>query len=162
MSNIFFISDLHFEHYGIKKYFPEDLINGTHEEYKELIVCRWNSIVRPGDTVWVLGDVAKNTTGLMTMNRLNGQKHLVRGNHDTKSTLAYLNFFQSIHGILKRYGYWISHCPIHPQELRGHKNIHGHVHHNVLSDPNYIYVGVDKLQGYPISLEEINIVCNHK
>jgi len=154
MNDIFFISDLHFGHKNLKKFVPW-IKNISHEEYIEQSVARWNSVVKRGDSVWVLGDVAKNTAGLITMNRLNGQKNLIRGNHDIQETLGYLKFFQCIHGIVKRYGFWISHCPIHPAELREHKNIHGHVHQNELDDPNYIYVGSDKLEGYPISLDEI-------
>jgi calcineurin-like phosphoesterase family protein len=154
MSETFFISDTHFGHHGFKKFVPW-IKHMSHEEYIEQAVARWNSVVKKGDTVWVLGDVAKNTQGLIVYDRLNGHKNLVRGNHDVQSPLAYLKFFNTIHGIIKKYGFWISHCPIHPDELRGFKNVHGHVHQNELKDDRYIYVGSDKLEGYPISLEEI-------
>jgi len=155
MNDTFFISDTHFGQYNYKKFVPW-IVQMTHEEYIEQVITRWNSVVKNGDTVWVLGDVACNVQGLITFERLNGQKHLIKGNHDIKCTLSYLRFFNSIHGIIKKHGYWLSHCPIHPAELRGLLNIHGHVHQNELIDPNYIYVGADKLQGYPISLDEIN------
>lgn len=159
MNDIFFISDHHFGHQNLKRFVPW-IASMSHEEYIEQAVERWNSVVKRGDTVWVLGDLAKNVAGLITYRRMNGQKNLIRGNHDIQETLGYLKFFQNIHGIVKRYGFWLSHCPIHPVELRGKKNIHGHVHRNVLPDPNYIYVGADKLEGYPISLEEIRRNCS--
>jgi len=154
MSEIYFISDLHFGHLNYKRFVPwiKDM---DHDEYIELMVVRWNSVVKKNDVVWVLGDVAFNAKGLITFDRLLGIKHLVRGNHDNLSTLSYLKFFNSIQGIVKKHSYWLSHCPIHPEELRGKKNIHGHVHQNELKDRDYIYVGADKLEGYPISLNQI-------
>jgi calcineurin-like phosphoesterase family protein len=150
------------EHHALKNFSPIAASVPTHEDYIRLLIARWNSVVGKGDTVWVLGDIAKNNAGLIRMEEFHGQKNLVRGNHDSASSLGYLRFFQTIHGILKKYGFWISHCPIHPDELRGHKNIHGHVHQNEIkisgtqeNDPRYIYVGADKLDGYPISLDEI-------
>jgi len=154
VSNVFFISDPHLGHVGYKKFCPW-IIDLEHEDYIEILKVRWNSVVKRGDIIWVLGDVAKNKASLIHMKDFNGTKHLVRGNHDTLESMSYLLFFNSIHGIVKKYGFWISHCPIHPQELRGFKNIHGHVHQKLVLDSNYIYVGADKLEGYPISLEEL-------
>jgi len=154
MSEVFFISDLHLNHRGLKKFVPW-IANMTHEEYIETLIARWNSVVHRGDIVWVLGDISKNSQGLVHITRLNGNKNLVLGNHDNLHSLAYLRFFNNVFGIIKKYHYWISHAPIHPIELRGYKNIHGHVHQNELVDQNYIYVGADKLEGYPINLEEI-------
>lgn len=155
MSDVYLISDTHFGHNNYKKFVPW-IADMTHQEYIDIVIARWNSVINKGDTVWVLGDAAWNGKGLTYFNELNGTKHLVRGNHDRLSTLSYLRFFNSVHGIVKVNGYWLSHCPIHPDELRGHKNIHGHVHQNELGDPRYIYVGADKLEGYPVRIKDID------
>lgn len=47
------------------------------------IVDRWNAVVQPRDTVWVLGDVAMSPRDLAPVARLNGRKTLVAGNHDS-------------------------------------------------------------------------------
>jgi calcineurin-like phosphoesterase family protein len=50
----------------------------------EAIITRWNERVEPGDTVWVLGDVALGPIeeSLALVGRLNGHLLLVAGNHD--------------------------------------------------------------------------------
>lgn len=39
-----------------------------------------------------------------------------------------------VYSLVKYKGFWLSHAPIHPEELRGCKNIHGHCHDAVISD----------------------------
>ena len=48
------------------------------------LVERWNALVEPDDTVWVLGDVAMGSIAetLPLVARLRGHKRLVAGNHD--------------------------------------------------------------------------------
>lgn len=48
----------------------------------DVLVYNWNSVVAPDDVVWVLGDVAIGSRGLANVERLNGLKILVAGNHD--------------------------------------------------------------------------------
>lgn len=119
-----------------------------HREQDEWIIESWNFIVTKRDLVWVLGDVAmgKSKEGkpnLKKISKLNGTKKLILGNHDELPIEEYLNYFQVIKGFTRYKGYWLSHAPIHPLELRGKKNIHGHVHHNSIDDRNYINVCVE-------------------
>jgi calcineurin-like phosphoesterase family protein len=53
-------------------------------EMNEAIIARWNERVEPGDTVWVLGDVALGPIeeSLALVSRLKGHKILLGGNHD--------------------------------------------------------------------------------
>jgi calcineurin-like phosphoesterase family protein len=52
--------------------------------------------------------------------------------------------------------FWLSHCPIHPQELRNRKaNIHGHLHGSVLNDPRYFDVCPEKHNYQMVDYEEI-------
>lgn len=153
MHNTFFIADLHLGHNHILQFQPNRPVS-TLEEHTEWLIDMWNSVVTKKDTVWMLGDVAFNTHSLKHLKRMRGNKILVLGNHD-KSAKHQCEYFSSIFGIVKRYGFWLSHCPIHPQELRGFKNIHGHVHTETVPDDRYINVSVDVLNGIPISLDEI-------
>ena len=89
-STIYFTSDLHFGHTNIFKFCPNRTSNTCYDmdTMKETIVKRWNRVVKPQDTVIVVGDVFFYHTRdemLETMNRLNGTKILVRGNHDLKN-----------------------------------------------------------------------------
>lgn len=146
--NIRFISDLHFEHTNIGKW------RGI-ENHDEWLIEQWNSVVKPQDLVWVLGDVAFRRKGLKKVKHLNGTKHLILGNHDTYPLKDYLEYFNKIHGFMKYKGFWLSHCPISAGHLRGLKNIHGHTHSSNMFVADYVCVCVEAVNGKPITLEEI-------
>lgn len=161
MSKVYFISDLHLGHKQILEFSPSRE-GDTVLEHDHAIVVKWNSIVKKRDTVWVLGDVAWEVDSLKVLNEMNGTKILVMGNHDTFDLPVYLKYFKTVYGFKTYKGYWISHAPIHPVELRGRKNIHGHVHMNRVvnqytgdPDENYIPVCVEYNNGYPILFEDI-------
>jgi calcineurin-like phosphoesterase family protein len=53
------------------------------EEMNEALIYNWNSRVQPGDSVTVLGDFSLSASAVPDyLNRLNGSKRLVVGNHD--------------------------------------------------------------------------------
>lgn len=82
MSNLFFTSDLHFFHKNIIQYSKRPFT--SVEEMNEALIKSWNYMVQPNDTVWSLGDFSfgnyQLTTGVLS--RLNGNHHMVLGNHD--------------------------------------------------------------------------------
>ena len=94
MSKTFFTSDLHFGHKNILK-FTKPRPFATIEEHDQAIIDNWNSVVNQNDTVYVLGDIAMNTDPDVLENyleRLNGHKRLILGNHDrSKLHARYLN-----------------------------------------------------------------------
>jgi calcineurin-like phosphoesterase family protein len=78
----------------------------------------------------------------------------------------YRDLFTEIHGFLRYKNVWLSHVPIHPQEMyRCEANVHGHIHKNSESPElpfPYINVNWDYWQR-PVSLEEIrNIIRDNK
>jgi calcineurin-like phosphoesterase family protein len=76
-----------------------------------------------------MGDAAFTDDELIALGNLRGRKILIKGNHDDMtSTALQTSVFEEIHGIIKYKGMWLSHAPIHPVELRGKKNVHGHTH----------------------------------
>ena len=154
MSCVHFISDLHLGHSRILEFSP-DRKGGDVDGHSQWLVDAWNSSVKKGDVVWVLGDVCFSKAHLHYLKRMNGHKKLLIGNHDKWDWETYYGYVNEVRGFTKYKKNWLSHCPIHPTELRGEYNIHGHVHMNFLQDPNYINVSVEALDGVPITWEEI-------
>lgn len=163
MSNIFLIGDTHFGHANILT-FKRDNGNPLREfpniyYHDEYLIERWNSVVRPNDRVYHLGDVGfKNFTQVHeTFKRLNGVKVLIKGNHDNFKLSQYSQIFKDVRGSHTLDKFILTHIPIHPSSLsRWKANIHGHVHSNSLPDKLYFNVSVENLHDYtPIDFESI-------
>lgn len=163
MNHAYMISDLHLGHKNIIKFAGRERGGCTTiEEHDSWIVEMWNSVVNKNDVVYVLGDVAFTREGLSLVRKLKGQKHLIMGNHDAFPIREYFDYFSIIRPSPFSYkGYWLSHCPIHPQELRGRKNVHGHVHNNPVPDSRYISVCVEALGGTPRTLDQLEALQKH-
>lgn len=80
----YYIADTHFGHENILR-FDGRPFSSTEEMEKEMIK-RWNSIVTNQDKVYILGDFCWGLSEcwLRILNKLKGQKFLIRGNHDLK------------------------------------------------------------------------------
>lgn len=126
MAEVWFCSDLHFGHKNISKFRKE--VSSEADNVKR-ITSDWKDVVRKRDVVYVLGDAAFTMEAVKIFDNLPGIKNLVRGNHDLLDTQVYLKYFNSIYGFLKYKEFWLSHAPIHPDELRNKVNLHGHVHY---------------------------------
>ncbi len=126
MSRVFVASDLHLGHENMakKRGFT------TTEEHDEHIIKCWNSVVTKRDTVYCLGDLTMETSKhYHLLTRLNGLIRVVGGNHDKPKDLnALLNCVHSFSGMITYKGWILTHCPVHPKELkyRFKGNIHGH------------------------------------
>lgn len=157
MGVVRFISDLHFGHtnMALKRGFS------SAEEMNEHIIKKWNSVVNKKDTVWILGDITmEKSTSYPLLNRLNGYKKVVLGNHDQPQHIPeLLKYVNSVCGMIKYKGYILSHCPIHESEIgRFTKNIHGHVHENSLEDSRYINVSCEVVDYTPKLIEELDSI----
>lgn len=89
----FVISDLHFGHRNITEFEPtrgNQTILDDCESQEDMLIARWNSVVKDDDAVVILGDYAFNNIIEYT-GKLNGNKVLVRGNHDKRGDHAYYN-----------------------------------------------------------------------
>lgn len=170
MSNTFLCSDLHLSHRGIVKFLREDGVTkerpwDTIEEMNEALISNWNSVVRPHDTVYNLGDVVINRSALPILHRLNGIKVLVKGNHDVFRVSEYLEHFKDIQGSATLDGFICTHIPIHPISLgRWKGNIHGHLHskrvmtYNNQIDPRYFCVSMEHINYTPLALEDLKVL----
>ena len=135
MSNVWFCSDLHFGHKNIEKFRGEFV--ESEEDNRQLIKDDWNAVVQKRDHVYVLGDACFTMETIGDFRELPGTKTLIRGNHDLLDTQVYLKEFDGVYGLLKYKEFWLSHAPIHPDELRGRVNLHGHVHYSSIEDAGY-------------------------
>lgn len=164
--NTFLISDTHFSHVGVCQFLNED---GTKmrpwdnvEEMDEALVKNWNDVVGPKDKVYHLGDVAMNRRALPILNRLNGDKVLIKGNHDIFKLRDYATYFRDIRAYHVLHRMLLSHIPIHPNSLgRFSGNIHGHLHSRKVMTPQgdpdlcYLNVCVEQTNFRPVSLDEV-------
>lgn len=162
MTEIFFISDMHFGHNNMYKFTNAD---GSRvrpwaenaDEGDKIMIKNWNSVVGENDKVYVVGDVAIPRKSIHIMGALKGKKCLIKGNHDIFKLDDYTPYFYDIRGSHKIDKYVITHIPIHPDSLARwcDGNIHGHVHNNSLKDKRYINVSVEVINQTPISFEEL-------
>jgi calcineurin-like phosphoesterase family protein len=169
MPAIFLTSDTHFGHAGVCHFLREE---GTKlrpwdnpEDMDEEMVKRWNDTVRPNDKVYHLGDVVINRKALKILDRLNGDKVLIKGNHDIFKLNDYSPYFRDIRSYHVMNGTILSHIPLHESALyRFGTNIHGHLHTNRVMteiwgeykiDPRYHCVCVEQTGFAPILFEDV-------
>jgi len=163
MSVVRFIADLHLGHenMAIKRGFE------SAEIQDEFIVKQWNAIINKRDTTYILGDITMETKKhYPTLDRLNGRKIVVLGNHDMpKDTAELMKYVEKVAGMIKYKGMFLTHCPIHTMELdhRISRNIHGHIHENQVMkdkntpDPRYHCVSCERVDYIPRTLLELGI-----
>lgn len=161
MSTAFFVSDLHLGHKNIpkyrEKYGKQFETLDSHDEY---IIQRIVETVNKRDVLYILGDCCFSKDKLYLLDEIPCAKYLVLGNHCTEnlSISDLLPYFKEITGMKKhKSGMWLTHAPIHPEELRGRFNIHGHIHGSKLVKDSWKYfnVSLENIDFKPISLEEI-------
>jgi len=167
----YFTSDLHLGHKAIVKYRSQF---NTAEEHDEYWLQKMEKLGKR-DILFVLGDFLFDGPNydkyILRIRKMKVRIKLVFGNHD--SLLLYKEVNQkpqspegSIELQLPLFSYkntWISHCPIHPKELRNRRGcIHGHLHNSVLDDPNEVYFDVcpEKHNFEFVKWEEINEFYN--
>lgn len=140
MSCVWFCSDFHLTHKSMANRYRSYMGFKSVEEHDRYFIDQWKQHVSKRDIVWCLGDMAVTKEGFAMYHDLPGTKHLVLGNHDFDHDVDIIDFamiFDQIQGLKKKYKSWLSHIPVHPEELYGHKNIHGHIHGAPPMGPDY-------------------------
>jgi calcineurin-like phosphoesterase family protein len=173
---VFFTSDLHFGH--DREFIWKERGYESIHQMNNTQLARFNEIVGPNDIVYILGDVTLGPIedSLEYLYQLNGEIHIIRGNHDTDArvevykTLGWtVEWADVIHW--DKYHLYLSHFPtltanLEAETLRqGTLNLFGHTHQkdNFYNDiPMMYHVGVDSHAGYPISAEQIIKEMNAK
>lgn len=155
-NRVFVTSDTHFGHSNILKFVPARAHFKDIDEHNETLVENWNRVVKPKDTVYHLGDVLFGVENFKYLERLNGLKKLVMGNHDHYPTTKYLEYFEKVAGCVKTHGCILSHIPVHSGQLdRFVLNLHGHLHQSKLDDTRYINCCVEHHNLTPVLLESL-------
>ena len=161
MSRVWITSDWHLGHSraSIWRDHPEGRKFSSFEEHDNLVINNYLEVVRKRDTVWFLGDMAMSLEALARIKALPGYKRLVIGNHDAErggiTIQDLVNTFDRVYGLASYKDAWLSHAPIHPNELRGKFNIHGHVHTNTVPDTRYFNACLENTYWYPIEYQAI-------
>ncbi len=183
MDNTYVISDSHFCHEKIIQYCNRP------KNHNALMIKNWNNIVDEGDTVLHLGDFSAGVNsfkgGFETLkkiaNGLNGDIHLLRGNHDNYSNEIYIKElgFKSVNEFMVIENVFFCHFPLlideytkKPQRIQRLINeykksncnflIHGHTHNNPVSwkRKNWMNISVEKTKYSPIDIEKLFKVIN--
>jgi len=178
MADIWLISDTHFRHEAMLG-FTDHYGNYTRpgfanvNEVDELMFDNWNSVVKPNDTVWHLGDVlfGENKDDWLDQNfhKLNGKKNLVVGNHDNIKLLS--RYFNKVQLQYQNddFDFLCTHIPLHVSQTKRPRpgvrtawkdmpsftNVHGHIHSNPTPDGPYKCVCVEKINYTPVHIEEL-------
>lgn len=170
MSGVFYTSDTHFGHARIVELCDRPF--SSVEDMNAGLVERWNSVVRPKDIVYHMGDVTGGSLApLEHIQKLNGRKILIAGNHDAchpmhrdwyKHLPKYLDAgFEAVMPFMRRkvegIQFLMSHMPYagagdHTEGERytqyrlpdmGLPLVHGHVHTLYREKDRGLNVGVD-------------------
>jgi calcineurin-like phosphoesterase family protein len=178
MPAVFLVSDTHFGHQGVCRFLRSDGTKlrpwDTAEEMDEHLVKVYNERVKPNDKIYFLGDVVINRRAMPTLARLNGDKVLIRGNHDIFRDDEYRKYFRELRAYHVMNGLILSHIPVHEASLgRFGCSIHGHLHANRVMkargvdartgeilysdeiDPRYYNVSVEQTDFAPILFEDV-------
>lgn len=160
---IFFTSDTHFGHKAIL-----DLCGRPFDTVDDMdagLIATWNTTVSSGDTVYHLGDFCfrAGKGPEHYRRRLNGEVHLLIGNHDQATVPAHADLFASVSHIkeirVEKQKIVLCHYPMRewPGAFNAAWHLFGHVHAGYVDAPwgHSMDVGVDAVGYRPIAFSEI-------
>jgi len=155
---IYFTADQHFGHENIIKYTHRPFKNANNMNNE--LIRRYNAVVTDEDTVYFIGDVSlsRNVDSIAGwVERLNGSKHLILGNHDALKPFTYVDHigFWSVHTALRVEEFVLCHDPAPSCVDRERIWLCGHVHNLFKQINNVVNVGVDVWDFAPVSIEQI-------
>jgi calcineurin-like phosphoesterase family protein len=156
---VFFTSDTHFGDHRTLNIHKRPF--GSVAEMDEAMVSAWNGAVGGGDEVWHLGDFARRLADVPALlSRLNGRKHLIRGNNDDPSIegvpgWASVRDYHELEEGGRRLV--LCHYPFRSWngQARGAVDLHGHSHGKLKPMPRQFDVGVDARGFRPVTLDQL-------
>lgn len=153
MSLVYLVGDTHFGHKGVTRFRP---MFSSDQDHDLTILENINSVVNKRDTLWMLGDIAFNNEAIKLLGEIRTKNiNVILGNHDLKDKMLWVRYANNVFGAIKRNRMWWTHIPIHPQELRGIPNVHGHCHNKPIDDPWYFCVSLEQIDYKPIMLHDV-------
>ena len=171
----YYTADLHFGHINVLRF--DNRPFSDIDEMDRILIENWNNRVTNNDHVYILGDVALHNEKPYSwyLSQLNGQKHLIIGNHDRKllKDIEALGYFASVNHYLEvadeNKRLILSHYPIAEWNgfYRQSYHIYGHIHNNKSGIYQYMKQ-FDRalnagcmINGYmPVTFSELR--CNNK
>lgn len=173
---IWFTADSHLGHQNIIKYCNRPFQNV--DEMDETIINNWNSVVKPEDHVYHLGDFSFGNP-LKYSFRLKGKKFLIKGNHDhrykdQKFIDAGFEWVKDFHVLTiqdkdSKYGKQeiaLFHYAMRtwPKSHFGMYSLFGHSHGKLQDDTHSlsIDIGVDCYNFFPLSYEQVKEIMNKR
>ena len=181
-TKVFFTSDTHFGHSNIIKYCQRPFNSAEHMD--EVLISNWNEVVSPQDIVFHLGDFCfgSDKEWIKILQRLNGTKYLILGNHDIKKiahSSQIQDYFADINMqmrvVVDKQKILLNHYPFLCFE-GGYQNVwqlFGHVHsskHSTGLDkerlvhlfPTQYDVGVDNNNYRPVSFSQVSQIITEQ
>ena len=164
MSNeVWFTADSHLRHDAIRTLGRGRPFSSV-EEMDEVLLDNLSSVLRPGDTLYHLGDVGLRGFKIeQLMDRIPGVTvHLVLGNHDDERTLkhrrvAWIGHLKRIWLPGKEYCTVLCHYPMRSWESKNRGGLHlfGHCHGSLPNWDRSMDVGVDTNEFRPYHWTEV-------
>jgi calcineurin-like phosphoesterase family protein len=171
---IFFTADTHFNHSNIINLCKRPFSDVG--QMNETLIRNWNSCINNNDEIYILGDFLFKGSGIEAesiINRLNGKKYLIKGNHDkfiedknfNENNFEWIKDYYVLH--YQKMKFILFHYPIFEWDGYYGNAVHlyGHVHNSgnnrkeqekfKILGKRAINVGVDVNNFYPISIEKI-------
>jgi len=156
MNNVWFTADEHYNHAAVIKHMKRPFSDVA--EMNDALIERNNSLVKPGDRVYHLGDFAWNNPHLF-LDRMNGQHYLIRGNHDYRDVkeIGFIWVKDVSTLTVGDYYFWLSHYAhaVWPRSHFGSFHLHGHSHGQLQFPGRTLDVGVDSHGFLPYHLDEV-------
>ncbi|MGF7047142.1 calcineurin-like phosphoesterase family protein [Paenibacillus sp. DS2015] len=159
MQNVYFTSDHHFGHKNIIDFESRPFTDV--EEMNEYMITSWNARVGKEDKVFHLGDFSflNQDKTREIVNKLNGYKVLIMGNHDRGRTRnwwleAGFNEVSELPLIYKDF-FFLTHEPMYMNKHMPFVNVHGHTHGQKYEGKNYFNICVEHWDYKPLSFEQI-------
>lgn len=166
MNKKFYISDLHFGHKNALGFDNRPWL--TVEDMDKALIENWNFVVDNGDIVYILGDMfwCNWQDAIAILDQLNGQKFLIKGNHDRCNESKFVKKFVKITEYLEvdDNGRKIVLChypiPCFKNHFYGWYHLYGHVHssfeHNMME---HVKKQMTDLYAKPCKM--YNVGCMH-
>ena len=157
--SVFFTADTHFGDHRAINIWRRPFESAAAMD--AVLVERWNAVVGRDDEVWHLGDVARRPADVAALlARLNGAKHLLRGNNDPDATLAapgWASVGDYAELALDGRRLVLCHYPFRSWngQGRGAIDLHGHSHGRLKPMPRQFDVGVDARGLAPVTLAQL-------
>jgi len=170
---VFFTSDTHFCHTNIISFCNRPYESA--DEMNEGLISNWNSVVGKEDHIYHLGDVGMGGPAekiITCVQRLNGKKFLIEGNHDNKLTKnedfrkewewikSYYEFIYREHDTGTKQLVVMSHYPFRSWNgsHRGSFALSGHTH-NSLPESRPDFIGAGKLLDVGVDVHEFKPIA---